>query len=86
MTMLFASPLPPLIQSIIGTVHTLAKYLTTHLPLLFPAAKPPLAYALVQGVVAPPDAEMAWLGACMAGADGWVNVCVGILRDSHHRF
>ena len=86
MTTLSTCPLLPLIWSIIGTVHTLAKYLTANLPLLFPAGKPPLAYALVQGVHAPPDAEMAWLGACMAGADGWVNVCVGILRDNHHRF
>jgi autophagy-related protein 5 len=48
-------------------------------------APPSLAYALIQGVLAPPDAEMAWLGACMAGADGWVNVCVGIVRDSFGR-
>ncbi|KAF4567701.1 autophagy protein 5 [Pleurotus pulmonarius] len=39
-----------------------------------------LAYALIQGVLAPPEAEMAWLGACLAGADGWVNVCVGLVR------
>jgi len=45
-------------------------------------APPNLAYALIQGVPAPPESEMAWLGACMAGADGWVNVCVGIVRDS----
>ncbi|KAF8070272.1 autophagy protein Apg5-domain-containing protein [Lyophyllum atratum] len=37
-----------------------------------------LAYALIQGVRSPPEAEMAWLGACMAGADGWLNVCIGI--------
>jgi hypothetical protein len=34
---------------------------------------------MMHGVLVPPDAEMAWLGACMAGADGWVSVCVGIL-------
>jgi autophagy-related protein 5 len=37
-------------------------------------------YALIQGVISPPEAEMAWLGACMAGADGWLNICVGVAR------
>jgi autophagy-related protein 5 len=71
-----------------GLSHTLSDYLSTHLPLLFPPtssapARAPtrdLAYALVQGVQVPPEAEMAWLGATMAGADGWVNVCVGVIR------
>lgn len=71
----------------LGLPNTLNHFLSTLLPLLFPpsASEPPfqdLAYALIQGVVAPKEAEMAWLGACMAGADGWVNVCVGILRES----
>lgn len=67
--------------------HTLGHYLSTHLPLLFPAQNlsqtqaPGFAYALVQGVPSPFEAEMAWLGACLAGADGWVNICVGIRRD-----
>lgn len=68
----------------VGTVHRFSYFLTTHLPLLFPVSDTrhsDLAYALVQGVLVPPDAEMAWLGACMAGADGWVNVCVGLLQD-----
>lgn len=74
---------PPLLED--GTPSTLGQYLSTHLPLLFPASPsdPPfqdLAYALVQGVIAPRESEMAWLGTCMAGADGWVNVCVGLLR------
>lgn len=66
-----------------GLPHTLAEFLSTRIPLLFPEHDPNknIAYALVQGVVAPPEAEMAWLGACMSGADGWVNVCVGILRN-----
>ena len=67
-----------------GSMHTLSAFLTAHLPLLFPdpaSKKPNLAYALIQGVPAPPDTEMAWLGACMAGADGWVNICVGLLRE-----
>ncbi|KZT18160.1 hypothetical protein NEOLEDRAFT_1080863 [Neolentinus lepideus HHB14362 ss-1] len=69
-----------------GAPHTLGRFLHTHLPLLFPIANPrhssdpDLAYALIQGVPCPLDAEMAWLGACMAGADGWVSVCVGIGR------
>ncbi|KIY50187.1 autophagy protein 5 [Fistulina hepatica ATCC 64428] len=37
-----------------------------------------LAYALIQGILAPLESEMAWLGTCMAGADGWVNVCIGV--------
>lgn len=43
-------------------------------------AVPALAYALIQGVVSPPEAELAWLGACLAGADGWLNICIGITR------
>ncbi|KZT10981.1 uncharacterized protein LAESUDRAFT_672622 [Laetiporus sulphureus 93-53] len=69
-----------------GSTHTLSRFLTTHLPPLFPPDRNPLAFALIQGVLAPPDAEMAWLGACMAGADGWVNVCVGLLQDGTHAF
>ena len=70
-----------------GSAHTLGAFLTQHLPLLFPASAsdPPfhdLAYPLIQGVVAPKEAEMAWLGACMAGADGWLNICIGLLRDN----
>ncbi|KAF8972961.1 autophagy protein Apg5-domain-containing protein [Flammula alnicola] len=41
---------------------------------------PELAYALIQGVVSPPEAELAWLGACLAGADGWLNICIGISK------
>ncbi len=46
-----------------------------------PPSAPEPAYALVQGVVTPLESEMAWLGACMAGADGWVNVCVGLINN-----
>ncbi|KAF8629211.1 hypothetical protein AX17_005796 [Amanita inopinata Kibby_2008] len=80
---------PPVLED--GTPHTLQHYLSSHVSLLFPPhSSPPSpkrsnmqtdhAYALIQGIFAPLDAEMAWLGACMAGADGWVNVCVGIRR------
>ncbi|TFK18930.1 autophagy protein 5 [Coprinopsis marcescibilis] len=47
-----------------------------------PNPQPPsvqeLAYAMVQGVITPPESEMAWLGVCLAGADGWLNICIGI--------
>ncbi|KAJ7925156.1 autophagy protein Apg5-domain-containing protein [Mycena leptocephala] len=43
---------------------------------------PEIAYPLIQGVVTPPESEMAWLGACLAGADGWLNICVGISKKS----
>jgi len=39
-----------------------------------------LAYVLIQGVVSPLEAELAWLGACLAGADGWLNICVAAHR------
>ncbi|KAH7888307.1 autophagy-related protein [Phlebopus sp. FC_14] len=72
---------PPILED--GTPHTLSHYLSTHLPLLFPSepsSGPELAFALIQGIITPPDTEMGWLGACLGGADGWVNVCVGITR------
>jgi len=46
-----------------------------------PPSVPDLAYVLIQGVIAPPEAEMAWLGVSLASADGWLNVCVGINRS-----
>ncbi|KAI0055101.1 hypothetical protein BV25DRAFT_1843187 [Artomyces pyxidatus] len=80
---------PPLLED--GSPNTLSEFLSLHLPLLFPApsssSQTPrnLAYPLIQGVRAPPEAELAWLGACLAGADGWVNVCIGLLRDVQGR-
>ncbi|TDL22655.1 autophagy protein 5 [Rickenella mellea] len=68
---------PPTIDD--GSPTTLGSFLATHLPLLFTQGRAK-AYALIQGVVCPYEAEMAWLGACMAGADGWVNIMVGIER------
>lgn len=78
----FLSILTP--KLFLGMPHTLAHYLSTHIPLLFPQHPPDtpdIAYAIIQGVLAPPEAEMAWLGACLTGADGWLNICVGIVRD-----
>ena len=39
-----------------------------------------LAYVLIQGVVSPLEAELAWLSACLAGADGWLNICIAARR------
>ncbi|EGN99593.1 autophagy-related protein [Serpula lacrymans var. lacrymans S7.3] len=72
---------PPMLED--GSPHTLGHYLSTHIPLLFPpssSSDSDLAFALIHGVLAPSEAEMAWLGACMPGADGWINVCVGIAQ------
>jgi len=79
---------PPLLED--GTPHTLQHYLYSHVPLLFgpdatgavkrPNISADQAYVLIQGVSAPLEAEMAWLGACMAGADGWLNVCIGVKK------
>jgi len=78
-------PVPPVDEN--GYATTLGSVLYKHLPLLFPVpnleAPEARAFALIQGVVPPSDTEMAWLGACMAGADGWVNVCIGLRNVPH---
>ncbi|EIM80008.1 uncharacterized protein STEHIDRAFT_126278 [Stereum hirsutum FP-91666 SS1] len=77
---------PPLMED--GSPTTLSDFLNQHFPLLFPSPTPQrpqvrnLGYTLIQGVLAPFEAEMAWIGACMAGADGWVNICVGLVPAS----
>jgi len=76
---------PPYLED--GLPHTLNTFLQRHLPLLFPPTQSleqsePLAYAMIQGVVCSGDAELGWLGACLAGADGWVNVCIGLVGES----
>jgi hypothetical protein len=60
--------------------HTVSQFLTSTLPLLFPEVGKQRGYAVVQGVVCPPETELSWLGACMVGADGWVNICIGVAR------
>lgn len=61
--------------------QTLRTLLETHLPLLWPRVPAtPLAHAIVHGVVIPEDAELAWLGACMAGPDGWVSIIIALGR------
>lgn len=60
-----------------GQPTTLLATLQLHLPQLFPASEGyTIAFPLVQGVVPPSETEVAWLGACFAGADGWVGVCI----------
>lgn len=61
-----------------GLPNTLGNFLGSHLPLLFNGSQRQLAFPIVQGIACPLEAELAWLGACLAGADGWVNVMVGI--------
>ncbi|WVQ97976.1 hypothetical protein IAU59_005096 [Kwoniella sp. CBS 9459] len=33
-----------------------------------------LAFPVAQGILIPPEADLAWLSACVAGADGWVRI------------
>ncbi|KAE8220112.1 hypothetical protein CF319_g6310 [Tilletia indica] len=68
-----------------GRPKTLFAQLSALFPLLFPPApsfasfaapSPPLAFVVVQGVRVPLEAEIAWLGAVLSGADGWLSVIV----------
>ncbi|KAL1406274.1 autophagy protein 5 [Vanrija albida] len=67
-----------------GRPTTLLSLLRTHLPLLFPTTSEPyvLAQPLAQGIILPPDAEAAWLAACMAGADGWLRIGIRIVGEA----
>ncbi|GAA98958.1 hypothetical protein E5Q_05646 [Mixia osmundae IAM 14324] len=84
-------PDTPVIQNLVPPLQqaqpiTIYHILSTAVPSLFPA-KPetmtasfvgskPLGYALVQGIKIPFDAEMDWLCAALAGADGWLAVVI----------
>ncbi|CAG7854307.1 Autophagy protein 5 {ECO:0000256/RuleBase:RU361202} [Serendipita indica DSM 11827] len=70
-----------------GQPATVKTLMETHLPLLFPPEDKAggggsLAHVLVHGVVVPLETELAWLGACMSGADGWVSIVVGLGRGA----
>ena len=80
-------PVSPLLAD--GRPATLGTVLSGLLPLLFPPQpsfsshqppSPPLAYAVVQGVRVPLDAEIGWLGSTMISPDGWLGVLVGLLQ------
>jgi len=75
----------PVLQDIVmplnedGRPTTLRELLRSHVPLLFPPPPSvPLAYSIVQGVVVPGEAEVAWLNACMGGIDGFLSIFIGI--------
>ncbi|KAK0529899.1 autophagy protein 5 [Tilletia horrida] len=74
-----------------GRPKTLFAQLSALFPLLFPPApsfasfsapSPPLAFVVVQGVRVPLEAEIAWLGAVLGGADGWLSVIVLLNPES----
>lgn len=65
-----------------GRPTTFHSVLSALFPLLFPptptfstpttqVAPPPLAYAVIQGIRVPFDAEVPWIGAALSTADGW---------------
>lgn len=59
---------------------TLLDCLYKALPVLFPLTASPLATVIVQGVYVPLETHVGWLGACLAGPDGWVAVVVVLPR------
>lgn len=86
MVMVVQEPVAPTRRD--GSPTTLRQALSQLVPLLFPPVPssssstaappppPPLAYPLIHGIYPPFETEVGWLGACMAGPDGWVNVVV----------
>jgi len=76
-------PLNRLTMDVIGKPTTLLAVLRQHLSLLFPTSPTsepyPLGYPVALGVDLPPEAEIAWLSACMCGADGWLRIGI-VLR------
>ncbi|WWC86965.1 uncharacterized protein L201_001846 [Kwoniella dendrophila CBS 6074] len=73
----------PVIQEVIqpvgsdGKPITLLAVLRQYLNLLFPTRlEDPysMAFPIAQGILLPQDSEVAWLAACMCGADGWLKI------------
>ncbi|KAK0556018.1 autophagy protein 5 [Tilletia horrida] len=82
-------PVPPYFED--GRPRTLFHQLSALFPLLFPPAPSfashtappaPLAFCVVQGIRVPLEAEIAWLGAVLGGADGWLSVVVQLNPES----
>ncbi|GAA5952100.1 hypothetical protein JCM3765_005192 [Sporobolomyces pararoseus] len=85
-----SSPLDPRT----GQPITLQSYLSTILPLLFPApsyststirsapsnSSSPKAFAIIQGIVIPLESQLSWLTSCLGGTDGWLSIVIAI-RD-----
>ncbi|GAA5885864.1 hypothetical protein JCM3774_005807, partial [Rhodotorula dairenensis] len=63
-------PPPPLASSSLSSSSTAPP------PPRPPPPPPPLAYPLIHGIYPPVETELGWLGACMAGPDGWVHVVI----------
>ncbi|ODN82308.1 hypothetical protein L202_02587 [Cryptococcus amylolentus CBS 6039] len=63
-----------------GKPNTLISVLHKLIPLLFPVPPSsfkdpyPLAFPIAQGIVLPPEADIAWVASCVCGADGWVRL------------
>ncbi|KAF8335476.1 autophagy protein 5 [Cantharellus anzutake] len=75
----------PVLQDVVSPLNEdgrptmLRDLLRNHVPLLFPPQPSvPLAYAIIQGVVVPGEAEVAWLNTCMGGIDGFLSIFIGI--------
>lgn len=73
-------PVQPLTD---GRPTTVVDMLRSALPLLFPPGGEAYALAqpLAQGILLPPDADVAWLAACMAGADGWLRIGIRFVAE-----
>lgn len=77
-----APPMQNVIAPLVdGHPATLIEMLRSQLPLLFPPSGEAYALAqpLVLGIVVPPESEVAWLAACMAGADGWLRIGIQLV-------
>lgn len=75
-----------------GRPTTFHSVLSALFPLLFPptptfststtqGAPSPLAYAIIQGIRVPFEAEIPWIGAALSTADGWISVCIHLLAE-----